>query len=98
MINLNATLEEDRLICRIVEIAKRQSPRYVSRSYLAMDLINCHLNACPLDLEAMASRSSGDAIHDLDVLMDTEGIAVHLDRPAGQLIGTWRPRFRKETQ
>jgi hypothetical protein len=91
-LKLDLPLEEDRMVNLIVEMVKRHSPSYVLRSWVAADLANCHLNACPLNLELMV-KGDGDALHELDVAQDVMALTQHLDRPEGKLKDGWRPRF-----
>lgn len=57
--------------------------------FLKMDIMNVHLNGCPLLLEGLLASSDATFEHDV------EGIHVHVDRQLGGLraLTTWRPHY-----
>lgn len=52
-----------------------------------MDVLACHLNGCPLKLEAMLKADDFNFMHDV------WGIRQHLDRETGELKDCFLPRF-----
>lgn len=56
---------------------------------MLLDLINCHAEACALDLEAMTTWPIHDVIHDLI------GIRNHLNRETKKLENCFVPRFAR---
>jgi len=59
---------------------------------LQMDLVACHANGCPLDLEKLLAAPSPHFGH--DVL----GIRKFIDRTTGQLKGSFDPRCSKPAE
>jgi hypothetical protein len=54
---------------------------------LSMDILACHLNACPLNLDEMMKGDLQDVVHDV------AGISAHIDRVTGALRDCFIPRF-----
>lgn len=59
------------------------------RMRLEISLAVCHLNGCPLDLEAMTTGLDADLVHDVF------GIDRHISRDDGQLQHFFMPRFAR---
>lgn len=59
----------------------------LDREEVSMSVVACHLNGCPLRLEALAAASDFDLVHDVT------GIHGHVDRKTGRLNGVFKPRF-----
>jgi hypothetical protein len=54
-----------------------------------MDIIACHANGCPLKLSEMLAADDENFGHDFF------GIARHVDRTTGKLVGGFLPRFAR---
>ncbi|MHB0965308.1 MAG: DUF6874 family protein [Bellilinea sp.] len=54
---------------------------------IEMDITACHLNGCPLKLEALLHADDFNFVHDV------QGIHQHLDRETGELKDCFLPRF-----
>ena len=85
-IRFDVSEEDAGLICLIVSRAMRHYPDLDEQS-LSMDITACHLNGCPLRLEALEMANDFDFIHDVF------GIRHHMDRRTGKLMNHFRPRF-----
>ena len=89
-VKFGASREEILLISKIVDRAEdaRLFPPG-NRFVHMMDLEACHMNDCPLDLEAMAEGRLEDISHDI------AGIYRNIDRCTGKLIDDrmFVPRF-----
>jgi hypothetical protein len=96
MLNLAATPYEDDLALKIVRRVRALTGEKLSSSIVTTELIACHLNACPLNLEAMLDHN-GDPLQVQDVLTDLLGIHRHFNRRTGKLDGGWLPKFRRTT-
>jgi hypothetical protein len=55
----------------------------------SMDITACHLNGCPLNLEALADAPEFDFRHDVF------GIRHHINRETGELAGCFLPRYAR---
>lgn len=90
MINYSATKEDLEKIILVVErslgLIGRVSSTKVTFSDGLLDLVKCHLNGNPLDLDGMLT---GDEI---DLLHDYMGISRNLG-PDGRLTNGFVPRF-----
>lgn len=78
------------IVDRFVEQCKCHGIKRVKRIDLAMDIIACHCNGCPLDLEALACADDFHLTHDV------VGIVQHLDRTSGLLNQHFLPRFAQK--
>lgn len=94
MLNLNATPADEALALQVVKRVRLLTGERLSPSLASTELLACHLNACPLDLQGMLTRGE-DPIQVYDVLADLTGIHRHFNRHTGQLTNGWQPRFRK---
>lgn len=56
---------------------------------IAMDLTATHANGCPMDFDRMETADDFNLMHDVG------GIARHLDRETGKLVGGFLPRFHR---
>lgn len=97
-INWSVTDQDFEIIEKIAEraymMARSQGVEYDMTS-LAMQVIACHLNGCPLKLQALLDADNFNFSHDVF------GIANHIDRKTGKLTRCFLPRFadlRNETQ
>lgn len=61
----------------------------LSRMGATLDIMYCHLKACPLDLEAFLNAGDSDFCHDFF------GIYNHFDRGTHELADMFSPRFAK---
>jgi hypothetical protein len=78
--------EEARLIKAIAGVVAAMDEDYQPEA-VALDLANCHLNGCPLDLSALAAAPT-------EVLLEEVlGISEHINWMTGQLEGGFVPRF-----
>ena len=59
----------------------------LDRMSASMDLTACHLNGCPLKLQALLDSEPGDFRHDVF------GIFKHIDRATGELTRCFLPRY-----
>lgn len=94
MVNLEASKLEYKFASRI---AKRAIRLCIGRAQLdctqlEMDIVACHLNGCPLDLERLLAAEEGEFLH--DVL----GIRRYIDRATGELTECFVPRFSQSEQ
>lgn len=87
MINWKVNDKDDKLIKAIAKRVMRVSNLDWDMTHIIMDLTACHLNGCPLDLEAMKNGS------DFDLMHDVLGINHHLNRDNGTLENCFLPRF-----
>lgn len=93
MLNLQTTREDAEIIRRIARRANAAARRAgVEYSVLTawMDVSNCHVNACPLELEALATAPLSEFQHDVF------GIRRHIDRHNGTMGGCFLPRYALE--
>lgn len=96
MINFNTGREDFDKIMIIVKRAEGFGWKG-ERMTTVMDVSACHLNGCPLDLDALIKADAFNLLHDIS------GIARHIDRDddsptAGKLLDCFLPRFaRRET-
>jgi hypothetical protein len=83
------------LIERIVDRYVTEVPETTieDQQTITMDLIACHKNAVPLNLERMA-----DWKRFFDIAHDIHGINRHLDRRTGKLLNCFVPRFADTTR
>lgn len=84
--NINTTAQDN---AKIMSIIARADGLGISKNFLTTygDLVACHLNGCPLDLDAMLTGGSADFAHDI------HGIAGNIDRNTGKLLNCFLPRF-----
>jgi hypothetical protein len=64
-----------------------QAGRTINQIELWMDIVACHANGCPLDLDRLAQAD------DFNIAHDVFGISRHLDRETGELTDCFLPRF-----
>ena len=91
-INFKASEEEFSIIEKIVERGREmleERGAYIDVMDHIMDITACHLNGCPLDLQAFLNSQGLDFIHDF------VGITDHINRRTGQLENCFLPRFAK---
>lgn len=62
------------------------------RLNLAMSLTACHLNGCPLDLDAFQTARFADVLHDV------AGIDRHIDHTTGKLQNCFWPRLARKSE
>lgn len=67
-----------------------QAGRNVNLTELWMDIVACHANGCPLDLERLSKAD------DFNIAHDVFGISRHLNRDTGELMNCFLPRFAKK--
>jgi hypothetical protein len=86
MINWNITKED---MAKVTRIVKRVRENFGTEDFktLGMDITACHLNGCPLDLDALLVADIDDFYHDIG------GITHHIDRNTGALQDCFLPRF-----
>lgn len=92
MVSFAATADELKAVEYIIkryEGAQRTKFSAARKSNLAMDLLACHANGCPMDFLRMSTAPLFDLAH--DVL----GIEKHIDRKTGHLDNRFLPRFAK---
>lgn len=77
------------IVDRAVKLAERHGVDYTDRSTVQMDLLACHLNGMPLDLDKLASADDFNFAHDVF------GIAEHINRETGQIERFFVPRCHK---
>ena len=86
-VRFDATREEH--ACA-VQIAKRYA-MYVGETRQTiqyhMDIVACHLNGCPLDLDGLRAAHLTDLVHDM------AGIHRHINRDTGLLQNGFQPRY-----
>jgi len=90
-INFNATADDFGLIGLIVRRAERDAvkldiPLQDNRMTMTMDLVACHMNGNPLDLQRLLDAPAPDFWHDM------HGIRRHIDRETGVLGDCFSPR------
>ena len=54
-----------------------------------MDVLVCHLNGCPLDLDALLNAKKSDFLHDLN------GIDKNINRNTGKMENCFLPKCNK---
>jgi hypothetical protein len=91
--NLNASRLEYEFAARIARRAL-SAGIYGAGDYVQaeMDVIACHLNGCPLDLEGLFHADDWEFNHDM------RGIRRHMDRATGELGECFVPRFAESEQ
>lgn len=95
VLNMNVSKEDRAIIYKIavrgVNLAKEAG---YTRDLLTMemDIIACHLNGNPLDLEGLLDAENGDFGHDVF------GIQRHIDRRTGELQDCFVPRMSQREQ
>lgn len=98
-ISFACTEEETRLVCAIVDRAAeaghvrsaKKPDHWYQQDTMAMDLIACNANGCPLDFQRLLDADGLNFIHDV------AGIARHMDRDTGQLTDCFRPRHTRRS-
>lgn len=75
----------------ITQILDRLDIRSERRMSIELSMRACHVNGCPLDLEAMLN-----AEREFDVVHDVYGIDRHTSRETGRLQDCFWPRFAKQ--
>lgn len=75
----------DKIIDRTMELVERHGVDY-DRMTAYMDIMACHANGRPLDLNKLLNAPSFDFSHDVF------GIARHIDRRTGALLNCFVPR------
>lgn len=77
------------IVDRAVSLANRRgmSP---NADILEIALIACHMNGCPLDLEALLGSS------DEDLMKDVLGIQRNINIQTGRIIGDFIPQYAAE--
>lgn len=88
-INWKASPKDAKKIDTILDRAAAEWPSYgepEGRKEAAMDLIACHLNGRPLDLDALLDADDFDFAHDLF------GIRENINRKTGELGNCFLPR------
>lgn len=94
-IKWNATKEEYALIEKILDRAEEYNQardikeEKLDRVGLSMDLVACHMNGCPLNLEKLLAAKEGDFGHDVF------GISRFINRKTGKLTQCFLPRCAK---
>ena len=86
-INWDATKEEYKLIGAIVRRALALFPDRLRADTLNMDILACHANGCPLDLQTFLNGDDMNFAHDIG------GITKHINRHTGQLEDCFVPRY-----
>lgn len=91
MINWLATKEEYRLISMIINRAVELNiiSYQKTKRELGMDIVACHCNGCPLDLQKLLLASDFEFQHDV------RGISYNIDRETGKLDNCFVPRCAK---
>lgn len=56
---------------------------------LSMDIVACHCNGCPLDLERLSN------FDDFNLMHDVYGITDNISRNTGKMVGNFLPRSSK---
>ena len=95
MINFNASKLEWKFAAKIAGRAVAYGDRHqlpLDYCQIEMDIISCHVNGCPLDLERLLAAEESEFVH--DVL----GIRRHIDRKTGELGDCFLPRFAESEQ
>jgi len=77
-----------RIVARAAKIARANGGK-LDRLSARMDLIATHANGCPLRLADLAQADDFNLAHDVF------GIARHIDRRTGRLLGHFLPRFSR---
>lgn len=85
-INWNASRLEYDFVRKIVKRAVKGIDGVTDATVVEMDIIACHLNGCPLDLEKLLNAPQFDFAHDIC------GITRHIDRETGELKNCFVPR------
>lgn len=92
-INFNANEKDRELANRIAGRATAMLIGAPGRSKMEkmvhhrMNIIACHLNGCPIDLQRLLDADDFNFQHDII------GIDRHIDRDTGRLLHHFRPRF-----
>jgi hypothetical protein len=73
-------------VTRIIDMAKTHGVN-IDHMTMSMDLLACHCNGTPLKLMQLYMSAPDDFTHDM------LGIARHINRHTGQLMGGFKPRF-----
>jgi hypothetical protein len=79
-----------KIIDRAADMSERVTGKKLNKNELrdwTMDIIACHANAFPLDLDRMLAADDCNFGHDVF------GIPCHLDRTTGLLMNCFVPRF-----
>lgn len=71
---------------RAVKLAEKHGVDYIDYSTAQMDLLACHCNGMPLDLDKLASADDFNFAHDVF------GIARHINRETGKIERFFVPR------
>lgn len=90
-INWNISPPDARKLTAILDryerlVPRRARPKSYDRLNLRMDLIACHLNGTPLDLDRLQGAEDFTFLHDLS------GIAQNIDRQTGKIANHFHPR------
>ena len=85
-INWDIPYHEYAIVKKIVERAKTYGIEF-DEVDMQMDLVACHMNGCPLRLQALLEAD------DFNVAHDVVGIANHMNRETGKLERCFLPRF-----
>ena len=94
-VSFEVTAAESKLIKKIIDRVEKlwkengHAPRAFSRVDREMDLVACHANGNPLDLNRLLQAD------DFNLLHDVLGIARHLDRETGKLLDFFSPRYSR---
>lgn len=89
MISFKTSKFEEALISRIADRVQAEAKKFrvkYERRDIVMDLMACHCNGCPLDLNKLLEAPEGDFGHDVF------GIRRFIDRSTGQLTQCFLPR------
>lgn len=94
-VNFKTTPAEARTILAIVgralSLNAKQGGPQLDRMSLHMDIVACHKNGNPLDLDRLYAADDFNFAHDVF------GIVRHIDRSTGQLGDMFSPRYHART-
>ena len=76
---------------RALTTAKELNIKYDATTAL-MDIVGCHRNGCPLELQALLEAETFDFVHDVF------GIRRHINRNTGHLENGFLPRCAKRQE
>lgn len=90
-INFSASKEDAETISKIadraIKLYKEVHGEDLEKLDMVMDITACHMNGCPLKLQALLAAGEFDFAHDVF------GISNHIDRKTGKLTRCFLPRF-----
>ncbi len=93
MISFDVSKKDNELIRKIIDRACKLLPTFKrDKISITMDVVACHANGNPLDLQKLLEFPDFDFMHDI------VGINRHLNRKTGKLMSGFSPRSSAHEQ